>query len=75
MSEAETMPEDSRGDELLAACLTTLINHFDSVRIVVTSHEENKSEMKSVGGGNLYAQRGSVVEWLELLDAPQDVDE
>jgi hypothetical protein len=64
--------DDERGDQLLAACLTTLINHFDSVRIVVTSHESDKSEMRSVGAGNLFAQRGSVEAWLDLGEKEDD---
>ena len=65
--------EDPRGDELLAACLQTLVNHFDSVRIVVTSHENTETIMKSVGAGNLYAQLGSVDAWVaQMANAEED---
>jgi len=73
---ADTLePEDKRGDELLAACLQTLIAHFDTVRIVVTSHDSDRSEMKSVGAGNLYAQKGSVESWLDEILPGQNEEE
>jgi hypothetical protein len=75
---ADTLePADARGDQLLAACLQKLIEHFDSARIIVTSHEENRSEMRSVGAGNLFAQVGSVEAWLDRVgeNEPKDDDE
>ena len=57
------MPKDS--DAVLSAAVQALIEHFDSVRIVATTHELDKSEMHTLGAGNVFAQRGSVQEWLD----------
>lgn len=44
-----------------------LLEHFDSVRILVTKHDgpSDTTDAYTVGGGNIYAQQGLVEEWLE----------
>ena len=62
-------------DDILSAAVQSLIEHFDSVRIVVTTHDSEKSEIHSLGAGNLYAQLGSVGSWLDSMADPGDEEE
>jgi len=73
-ADTKDRPAPSQG-EILSACVQTLIEHFDSVRIVVTEHSTNETKMISLGAGNLYAQRGSVEEWLDSVLPQEQEDE
>lgn len=42
-----------------------LIEHVDSVRVMVTTHEGGQTCCDSYGAGNWYAQKASVEEWLQ----------
>lgn len=56
-------------DALLAKATATLLEQCDSVRIVVTLNDGTGGfAMSSYGGGNFYAQRDSVREWLHRRD-------
>lgn len=39
--------------------------HVDSIRIMVTTHENGQTTCDSFGMGNWYAQKASVEEWLK----------
>jgi hypothetical protein len=43
-----------------------LMEHFDTVQIIVTKHDrkDNTTDMLSNGSGNLYARLASVDDWL-----------
>ena len=57
--------------DVLQACCARLMEHFDSVRIVCTEHDAaGVTHHWTWGGGNWYAQKASVQEW--LLKADQD---
>lgn len=47
-----------------------LLEHFDSVTILVTDHRgaEDDTICYEGGGGNLYARKGIVQEWLTTQD-------
>ncbi len=59
-------------DALLATLVSQLMEHFDSVRIICTSHEDGSTVMHTCGGGNIYAQEGSVKDWVIRMDALED---
>lgn len=50
--------------KLVRLVANSLGEHFDSVRIICTLGEEGDTHSYSHGVGNLYAQHGSVREWL-----------
>lgn len=54
--------------KLLERIVAQLGEHFDSVRIIATKHQDGKSWMASYGNGNWYAQLGSVHEWMACRD-------
>lgn len=39
---------------------------FDSVRIITTVHASRETVSVTAGGGNIYAQIGSVDEWMTI---------
>lgn len=41
-----------------------MLEHCDSIRVICTLHEPDGTKAESYGGGNWYAQRASVEEWL-----------
>jgi hypothetical protein len=42
--------------------------HFDSVRIIATTHRDGFTVSHSFGAGNFYAQMGAVREWIKRRD-------
>lgn len=40
--------------------------HCDSVRIFITKQDGTNTKSYTKGGGNFYAQRGQVLEWIEI---------
>ena len=61
-------PDDKERKALIAfmeAAAQKLGEHFNSVRIIATREAGQDTEFFTVGTGNLYAQWGSVAEWLE----------
>lgn len=54
---------------VLKKAVGQLMEHFDSVRVVVTRHEPNEDGGRTMsltwGGGNIYAQQQSVSDWIE----------
>ena len=77
-------------DESVEAALRGLMHHFDAVQIFATRHEVSKNGPRTIGiskgGGNYFARRGIVIEWVdgdlgsvedemdELQDGYQDTD-
>lgn len=54
---------------------TALMEHFDTVQIVVTSHSaEEGTGSITLGGGNVFARMASVREWLIRMDADTRYD-
>ena len=46
----------------------SLMEHFDTVQIVVTRHLKDGTRMANYGAGNLYARLASAREWLNRMD-------
>lgn len=76
MSEATTEqpdPEERKRKDIehLKAATGLLIEHFDSVQIIVTRHESDKEGaiLGAWGHGNFYSRKGSVRDWLKAQDA------
>lgn len=65
-------PQTDPLDDVLQAVTAQLMEHFDSVRIVCTSHVEGSTALYTCGGGNIYAQEGSVKDWVIRMDALED---
>ncbi len=72
MSESDLKMDDEdaredRDQKLAKAHCGQLCEHFDTVQIICTRFESDKDGtiMASVGIGNYYARRGSVIEWLD----------
>lgn len=59
---------DEQAQQMIMDKVYPLLEQFDSVRIICTLHKggEEKSRIVSGGGGNFYAQLGSVSDWLEI---------
>lgn len=53
--------------QLIHKKASEIMEHVDSVRIFVTYHqgEIDSTQAYNYGGGNFYAQRGQITEWLE----------
>lgn len=67
-------PEEDRLQKLLEEHASALAEHFDSVRIFVTTpSDDGESNTKGIetGRGNFYAQLGQVHEWLIVQDQYQ----
>ncbi len=66
MTEAEAI----QLHKVLEAKTAELMEHFDTVQIVVTRHNrlDETTEMMSKGRGNLYARFSSVEAWLESIE-------
>lgn len=45
-----------------------LAEHFDSVQIIASVHEQGKTRRINSGNGNYFARLGSVQEWLVAQD-------
>jgi len=45
--------------------VSQLGEHFDTVRIIATTHKDGQTVNHSFGAGNYYAQYGAVLEWIE----------
>jgi len=56
--------------KVLEAKTAELMEHFDTVQIVVTRHnrQDETTDMMSRGRGNLYARYSSVEAWLETIE-------
>lgn len=52
-------------EQLVESEVARLIEHFDSVRIIVTKNSHEGTQMITRGDGNYYAQIGSVRDWIE----------
>ncbi len=64
-------------DESVEAALRGLMHHFDAVQIFATRHEVSKNGPRTIGiskgGGNYFARRGIVIEWVDGdLDSVED---
>jgi regulator of sigma D len=66
MTEAEAI----QLHKVLETKTAELMEHFDTVQIVVTRHNrlDETTEMMSKGRGNLYARFSSVEAWLETIE-------
>lgn len=60
---------DEQG-KLVDAVKNQLMEHFDTVRIMVTKHDgpSDETECYTVGGGNIYAQQGFAHDWLKEVE-------
>lgn len=56
--------------KLVDAVKNQLMEHFDTVRILVTKHDgpSDETECYTVGGGNIYAQQGLAHDWLTQVE-------
>ena len=63
-----TNTEQDKIKHLVDDACTRLIEHVDSVQILVTFHTEDGQPTSSyeTGRGNFFARLGQVVEWLEM---------
>lgn len=63
---SESIPNEQQ--KLVDECVAKLLEHFDSCRIFVTKHDGDKSDTAGYhsGGGNFYAQRGQISEWVTM---------
>lgn len=57
--------EKQRLYDLVEKATDGLGEHFDSVRIFVTKHEDGSTLALTRGNGNNYAQIGQVSEWID----------
>lgn len=66
-----TKPTPDDLQKLLDNHCAALMEHFDSVTILVTAHDGASEETSSYesSGGNIYARLGKVHEWLAVQDA------
>ena len=57
--------------QLVDKAVDSLLEHFDTVRIFVTRTESPKEQTLTytTGGGNIYAQLGFAIEWVEWMKA------
>ncbi len=62
------MLDKKETDKIIGDAVRNLMQFFDSVRIIVTQADAENSQSNSGGGGNFFAQYGSVVRWLKALD-------
>ncbi len=65
-------PQTDPLDDILQQVTAQLLEHFDSVRIICTSHVDGSTALYTFGGGNIYAQEGSVKDWVIRMDALED---
>jgi hypothetical protein len=61
------MTQEQANDLLRQTC-ESLGEHFESLRIFGTWHEEGATKSITYGGGNYYAQCGSIREWQIVQD-------
>ena len=61
---------NDEAEKILSRHLAQIMEHFDSVRVVVTRFdpEANDTQMHSYGHGNFYAQYGAVKAWVEAQE-------
>lgn len=66
MTEAEAL----QLQKVLDSKTAELMEHFDTVQIVVTRHNksDDTTDMMSKGRGNLYARFSSVDAWIESIE-------
>jgi len=57
--------QQERDEQRLKLAVAELMEHFDTVRIVATRLAKDGTCHATWGGGNHYAQVGSVEDWLE----------
>ena len=64
-------------EKKLTDAKNVLMEHFDSCRIFVTLHEDDSKNTGAytVGGGNFYAQRGNIQEWMNFMDERERIYE
>lgn len=70
-SDEEAVPEKTEVNEtmgLMEKHCSALMEHFDTVQIVVTRHLKDGTRMANYGAGNLYARLASAREWLNRMD-------
>lgn len=65
-------PEINPLDEVVQLHVAQLMEHFDSVRVICTAHDGGLTSMHTHGGGNIYAQEGSVKDWIIRMNAFED---
>lgn len=73
-----TDDQEQRTKEIVAKHLNELGEYFDTVRIFVTTGNDNESSRwvsYSEGRGNFYAQKGQIEEWVVREDERIRIDE
>ncbi len=76
------MSKPTKGDRWLARValvdgqVSALMEHFESVQIIVTTYDDDGTFLISRGGGNYFARIGSVGAWMDKqCAAPAEDDE
>lgn len=59
---------DDKALKMIEGHVGRLSEHFDSVRILCTKHENGQTKNYTIGAGNWYAQIGQVREWVTIDD-------
>ena len=68
-ADTSTNPDVKRVEE----CLRHLGEHFDTVQIFTTRHEEGDTKSVQKGVGNWYARYGQVRQWVVAMDEAERV--
>lgn len=74
----EPRPQDQDADlSKLKNATARLMEHFDTVHIFVTRHvsDDEGTTAASWGGGNWYARRGQIGDWILKQEASAQSDE
>ena len=64
----EKSPQEIEYEEaykLLVTTINRLSDHFDSIQLNATRHNNGRTQSFSIGEGNWFARRGVVQEWLQ----------
>lgn len=62
----ELSPEKNLVVETVNRAVNQIIEHVDSVQIIVTFHDGENTSSYDKGAGNFYARQGSVEEWITM---------
>lgn len=60
---------DEKLNKILEDSSSKLMEHFDTIRIFATKHENNETLSYSIGKGNLFAQIKQIEYWVQDINA------
>jgi hypothetical protein len=60
---------------LVMAAINSLSEHFDSVQIFITRHEDQKTTNINAGVGNPFTRQGQIREWLIKVDEQARIEQ